>query len=204
LVMTQPNGVDEVWTLELGGDDQGIVFDGSKIATENVLLTKRRLDNFAKAYETYFKSRYRSRTVKDAQLNYFYSDGIAGNPNNGEPQDGATYTAPPNGFWAPKSRRLLDTAWAPSAFDSVIDSGLWYVAGINDTDQYDAWGQPLLIDNYSRRVRPGITSTGTLAKPPYSAVFGAFLPGYAGCAGDPNSIAVTCKQFITSTAVSTY
>jgi prepilin-type N-terminal cleavage/methylation domain-containing protein len=196
LVPLQPSGVGTpiVWTLQLDGDDQGLVLDGSQIAIENYKTTKKRLEKFARAYETYFKVRFNNRDVKLYNTNFFY---VENGFNNGEPTTG-TYTAPPNGLWPSQTRTVLGTRWEPPSFDSVVDTGIWYVLGINDLDLYDAWGFPILTDNRSARVR------ATVPAGPYTAQFGAFLPGYDVCfnnADDPNITTNNCNKFLTTIAV---
>lgn len=199
------NGVDDVWTLNIGGDDRGVVYDGSKVAIDNYKVTKARLNRFARAYESYFKSRYQSQHLRDTSYNYFYLENPAA-PNNGEPvptDPSRTYAEPE--VWPGTTNETL-AAWDHSAFNNVIDTGLWKVLGMNDSDLIDSWNFPILVDNYSRRVRPGM-SGGNVQVPPFSAQFGAFLPGMTECAttnpgiGDPNQ---KCVAYLTSTALSTY
>ena len=215
LLETKPNGIDSVWTLSIGGDDQGVVFDGSKIAIENYNITKARLSKFARAYESYFKIRYQSRFVRDPHFNYFYASDSFANDNNGEPYVGFgdpvpippatmfSYVEPE--IW-PVTTTPTIGGWYTAAFNNVIDTGLWKILGLNDSDLVDAWNNPILIDNFSARVRAG--SRGGVRQPaPFSAQFGAFLPGVLNnpnCAGDPNDANVSCPSYMTGTAISTY
>ena len=215
LVATRPNGIDDVWTLNIEGDDKGVVFDGSKIAIENYKLTKARLDRFARAYETYFKIRYQSRFIRDPQYNYFYASNSAANEVNGEPRVGFGDPAPtppetkfsyaePE-YWPAPTVPMLG-GWYNEAFNNVIDTGIWRILGLNDNDLFDAWNNPITLDNFSPRVRPG-TLGGFKQVPPFSAQFGAFLPGVSNnpeCAGSVNNALENCPSYMTSTALSTY
>lgn len=215
LVATRPNGVDDVWTLNIAGDDKGVVFDGSKVAIENYKLTKARLDRFARAYETYFKIRYQSRFIRDPQYNYFYGSNSGGNEVNGEPRVGfgdPTPTPPETKFsyaepeyWPTTTVDTL-AGWYGEAFNNVIDTGMWRILGLNDNDLFDAWNNPIIVDNFSSRVRPGSRS-GVKQVPPFSAQFGAFLPGVSNnpeCQGSVNNALETCPSYMTSTSLSTY
>lgn len=209
LVSSSPNGIDEVWTLDIVGDDQGVVFDGSKIAIENYKLTKARLDRFARAYETYFKIRFQSRYIRDPQYNYFYGSTSAANEVNGEPRVGYGDPAPSSyaepRYWPAPTRATL-AGWYGGAFNNVIDTGIWRILGMNDTDLIDAWNNPILLDNFSSRIRAG-TESSLPQVPPFSAQFGAFLPGVANnpeCLGSINNALETCPSYMTSTALSTY
>ena len=215
LVATRPNGIDDVWTLNIAGDDKGVVFDGSQIAINNYKLTKARLNRFARAYETYFKIRFQSRFIRDPQFNYFYASNSAANEVNGEPRVGFgdPTPAPPETkfsyaepeYWPAPTVAVL-TGWRGGAFNNVIDTGIWRVLGMNDTDLLDAWNNPITIDNFSARVRPG-TLGGFKQVPPFSAQFGAFLPGVSNnpeCQGAVNNALETCSSYKTSTALSTY
>lgn len=215
LVKTRPNGVDDVWTLNVVGDDKGVVFDGSSIAISNYKTTKARLDRFARAYETYFKIRYQSRFSRDPQFNYFYASTTPGNEVNGEPRVGFGDPAPtppdtkfsyvePE-YWPRPTKDSLP-GWYGDGFDNVIDTGLWRMLGLNDTDLFDAWNNPIIVDNFSPRVRPGVLG-GIPQVPPFSAQFGAFLPGVLNnpaCQGNIDDPAVACPSYMTSTAFSTY
>lgn len=215
LVVTRPNGVDDVWTLNITGDDKGVVFDGSKIAIENFKLTKARLDRFARAYESYFKIRFQSRFIRDPQYNYFYASNSANNEVNGEPRVGfgdPAPTPPETRFsyaepeiWPSTTVDSL-AGWYGGAFNNVIDTGMWRILGMNDTELLDAWNNPILVDNFSPRVRPGVLG-GFKQVPPFSAQFGAFLPGVSNnpeCQGSVNNASETCPSYMTSTALSTY
>ncbi len=215
LTATTANGVDQVWTLNIAGDDKGVVFDGSKIAIENFKLTKARLNRFARAYESYFKIRYQSRFIRDPQYNYFYASNSPSNEVNGEPYVGMgdpTPTPPDTGFsyaepevWPSHTVDSL-AGWYGEAFNNVIGTGIWKVLGMNDTDLFDAWNNPILVDNYSPRVRPGSLG-GFKQIPPFTAQFGAFLPGVSNnpeCQGSVNNALETCPSYMTSTAYSTY
>lgn len=215
LVSTRPNGVDDVWTLNIAGDDKGVVFDGSKIAIENFKLTKARLDRYARAYESYFKIRFQSRFQRDPQYNYFYASNSANNEVNGEPRVGfgdPAPTPPETKFsyaepevWPSTTRDTLG-GWYGEAFNNVIDTGIWRILGMNDTELLDAWNNPILVDNFSPRVRPGVLG-GFKQVPPFSAQFGAFLPGVSNnpeCQGSVNNALETCPAYMTSTALATY
>ena len=86
--------------------------------------------------------------------------------------------------------------------------------GIADSDARDAWGRPITIDNRSARVKagagviPGLVIPGlvdTKLQPPFSATFGAFLPGTGEiCGGSPSVATDICPTFVTMTAVGKY
>ena len=215
LVVTRPNGVDDVWTLNVAGDDKGVVFDGSSIAINNYNITKARLDRFARAYETYFKIRYQSRFSRETQFDYFYASKSPANEVNGEPRVGLGDPAPtpPDTKFSyvepetwPQTTSSSLSGWNSGAFNNVIDTGLWRILGLNDIDLLDAWNNPITVDNFSSRVRPGSLS-GVPQAPPFSAQFGAFLPGVLNnpaCQGNINDPAVACPSYMTSTSLSTY
>lgn len=215
LTRTQPNGIDDVWTLSIVGDDKGVVFDGSKVAIQNYKLTKDRLDRYARAYESYFKIRFQSRFIRDPQYNYFYASDSPTNDVNGEPRVGfgdPTPTPPETRFsyaepevWPSPTKATLG-GWYGGAFNNVIDTGMWKILGMNDNDLFDAWNNPIIVDNFSPRVRPGVLG-GFKQVPPFSAQFGAFLPGVSNnpeCQGSVNNVLETCPSYMTSTALSTY
>jgi len=212
LVVSQPNGNDDVWNLTLSGDDKGILVDGSQIAIANFEKTKARLDRLARAYETYFNIRFRARSARDNRFNfnYFYASTDTTNSLNGEPHVGfgdiirSTDVTPPEigSYWALPTIRTLGNGWGPISFSNVLESNIWRTLGVSDGDLYDAWGQPILFDNMSNRVRSGIDNNGNRRPPPFSATFGALLPGHSSCTGDPNDPTSDCPQYLTSTAVS--
>ena len=191
------------WVLRLGGDDRGVMIDGFQLANDNYKLTMDRLQKLTKAYETYFNVRYLSKSDRDITLDYFY---IGNGTNNGDPGT----TGEPIGPSIPQTRSTLGATWLPTSFDNVIDQvsgvNIGVALGISVSDGYDAWGQKILIDNRSPRVRAGVNILNAKSLPPYTAVVGALLPGTAtACNGISPAVATsTCTTFISSTAVGTY
>ena len=216
------NGAPSTWQLQLKGDDKGVVFDGSKVALENYQLTKDRLTRFARAYESYFKIRYQSRLDKNPNRNYFYANAPAWDTAyNGEPTRGAgdpdtadsglyTYFDPgiTNLVWPTNVARqgALSATMAPATFASpsendTVAGGANNVArilGMNDNDVLDAWGHLILIDNASGRVRSGVGYA------PYTAQFGALLPGAEEACIGLNDPGTQCPLYMTATAASTF
>lgn len=196
------DAASNVWTLNLDGDDRGVMIDGFQLANDNYKTTMERLQKLSKAYETYFNVRFLSKSDRDITIDYFYiNDGT----NNGDPGTLGEPIAPS----IPSTRVTLAPSWTSASFDNVIDivSGttIGIALGVSASDGYDAWGRKLLIDNRSPRVRAGFTGAGVKSLPPYTAVIGALLPGTGtACAGDPNTVTNNCSTFISSTAIGTY
>lgn len=193
-------------TLTLAGDDTGQMVDGFKISLENYQTTVNRLQKLASSYETYFHIRFLTKADRDISINYFY--GNTGS-NNGDPGDPANGDPGPS---APETRPNLGGNWALTSFDNVIDvvtsaSGanrFSAVLGVGDAEGRDAWGRPLLVDNRSQRVKSGELN-GVKTQPPYSASFGALLPGTSSVCGDsPNSPGSICLTYISANSVGKY
>lgn len=193
-------------TLTLAGDDTGQMVDGFKIALENYQITMGRLQKLASAYETYFQIRFLTKSDRDISIDYFYANTGA---NNGDPGD---VTNGDPGPTAPETRRNLGSTWTSASFDNVIDavtSGtvsnrFSAVLGVGDAEGRDAWGKPLLVDNRSQRVKAGELSN-VKTQPPFSASFGALLPGSSGvCGNSPDSPGTICLTYISANAVGKY
>lgn len=182
-------------TLMLGGDDKGSLVDGYQIAAENVRVTTERLQRFAKAYETYFNIRYLLKVDRDISVDYFYKDNTS---NNGDPGSGAVGDPGPT---IEQTIEALGGAWAASSFSNVIDTDLTKNLGISNSDGVDAWNHSILFDNRSSRVRAGKSGAAQLL-PPYTAAFGALMPGASDCGGGPET--TSCTAYISATAVSSY
>ena len=213
-----PSG-EIIWKLQLSGDDTGVIIDGSKYAIQNFKTTKTKIERLARAYEVYFKARYNARRNKEMNYNYFYAS--ANSDDNGEPNgttdtvtishstiaSGATSSTmvtetlpgsyeptPPRGYamiTQPVNSPVTDLSQIPT----VIDNGIWYVLGLNDSDLLDAWGNPIYFDNFSARVRNGAKTA------PYTAQFLAPLPGIKEC----TSIAQdNCRRLVIATSIGTY
>lgn len=193
-------------TLTLAGDDTGQMVDGFKIALDNYQTTMTRLQKLAGAYETYFHIRFLTKSDRDISINYFYGNNGS---NNGDPGDIANGDPGPS---APETRPNLGGSWVHSSFDNVIDTVISTsgsnrfsaILGVGDAEGRDAWGKPLLIDNRSQRVKAGESLT-VKTQPPFSAAFGALLPGSSLLCGDsPNSPGTICPTYISANAVGKY
>lgn len=188
-------------TLTLAGDDTGQMVDGFKIALENYQITLARLQKLTLAYETYFQIRYLTKSDRDISIDYFYADNGS---NNGDPGDSTNGDPGSN---APETRLALGATWAQASFDNVINpigtNRYSAVLGVGDSEGRDAWGKPLLVDNRSPRVKSG-TLAATKTQPPFSAAFGALLPGSSVCTDSPNSPGTICVTYISSNAVGKY
>lgn len=192
-------------TLTLAGDDTGQMVDGFKIALDNYQMTLARLQKLTVAYETYFQIRFLTRSDRDISIDYFYADNGS---NNGDPGD--IYKGDP-GPPAPETRTSLGADWIHSSFDNVIDAMVSgtspnrysTILGVGDSEGRDAWGKPLLVDNRSPRVKSG-TLAGPKTQPPFSASFGALLPGSGACTDSPNTPGSICLTYISSNAVGKY
>lgn len=190
-------------TLTLAGDDTGQMVDGFKIALENYQVTLTRLQKLTLAYETYFHIRYLTKSDRDISINYFYANNTS---NNGDPGDILNGDTGPT---APETRLSLGGTWVHASFDNVIDpigassSRYSSILGVGDSEGRDAWGKPLLVDNRSPRVKSGELNA-IKTQPPFSAAFGALLPGSGACADSPNSPGSICVTYISSNAVGKY
>lgn len=192
-------------TLTLAGDDTGQMVDGFKIALENYQITLARLQKLTLAYETYFHIRYLTKSDRDISINYFYANNGS---NNGDPGDILNGDTGPT---APETRLSLGGTWVQASFDNVINpiafgtSSNRYsaVLGVGDSEGRDAWGKPLLVDNRSPRVKSGELNA-LKTQPPFSAAFGALLPGSGACADSPNSPGSICVTYISANAVGKY
>lgn len=199
--------------LTLGGDDTGQVVDGFKIALANYKITTERLQKMASAYETYFQIRFLTKIDRDISINYFYADDLT---NNGDP---GNLLAVDPGPTAPETKKDLGATWELASFSNVIEplplpdgalNRFVTVLGISDMEGRDAWGNPLLIDNRSSRVKPGVGVGGPLdgvkLQPPFSVSFGALLPGTnTDCtSGGPDNVADICPTYISAGAVGKY
>lgn len=193
-------------TLTLAGDDTGQVIDGFKISLDNYQTTMARLQKLANAYETYFHIRFLTKSDRDISLNYFYANSGANNGDPGDPLAGDT------GPTAPETRAQLGGTWTHASFDNVVDvvtastgsNKFSAILGVGDSEGRDAWGKPLLVDNRSPRVKSG-EQAGIKTQPPYSASFGALLPGSNGlCTDSPNSPGSLCLTYISANAVGKY
>lgn len=193
-------------TLTLAGDDTGQMVDGFKIALDNYQTTVARLQKLASAYETYFHIRFLTKSDRDISIDYFYGNN---GQNNGDPGD---VTNGDPGPTAPETRPNLGGNWTQASFDNVIDvvnsgSGpnrFSAILGVGDSEGRDAWGKPLLVDNRSQRVKAGELN-GVKTQPPFSAAFGALLPGTTSVCGDsPNSPGTICPTYISANAVGKY
>lgn len=194
------NGTD--MTLELAGDDTGQMVDGFKIALENYQITLARLQKLTLAYETYFQIRYLTKSDRDISIDYFYRDDGSNNGDPGQPLSGDP------GPTAPPTREALGSTWEQASFNNVIETiaGNRYsaVLGVGDAEGRDAWGKPLLVDNRSPRVKSG-TIGAIKSQPPFSAAFGALLPGSSGvCTDSPVPPGSICVTYMSSNAVGKY
>lgn len=193
-------------TLTLAGDDTGQMVDGFKIALANYQLTMTRLQRLAEAYETYFHIRFLTKADRDISINYFYANSGTNNGDPGDPTNGDP------GPTAPETRPVLGGTWTHASFDNVIDvvtastgsNRFSAILGIGDAEGRDAWGRPLLVDNRSARVKSG-EQAGIKTQPPYSASFGALLPGSSTlCADSPDTPGSICLTYISANAVGKY
>lgn len=193
-------------TLTLAGDDTGQVIDGFKIALDNYQTTMTRLQKLATAYETYFHIRFLTKSDRDISIDYFYANSGS---NNGDPGDIAAGDTGPT---APETRAALGSTWAHASFDNVVDvvsastgsNRFSAILGVGDSEGRDAWGKPLLVDNRSPRVKSGELAN-TKTQPPFSASFGALLPGSSAlCTDSPNTPGSICLTFVTANAVGRY
>ena len=221
-IPTAPDG-DVLLKIDPDGDDMGRMVDGFGIALTNYKVTQERLAKLAHAYETYFNIRFLTKDDRDITINYFYAnDG----QNNGDPGDIDPARDP--GPLMVQTLSSLSGGWDHSTFNCVLpDSSacadwppdpsggaMTYFSasralGIADSDARDAWGRPITIDNRSARVKAGagvIPGLGdTKLQPPFSATFGAFLPGTGEiCGGRPSVATDICPTFVTMTAVGKY
>ena len=214
---------DVLLKIDPEGDDMGRMVDGFSIALTNYKVTQERLAKLAHAYETYFNIRFLTKDDRDITINYFYAnDGL----NNGDPGDIDPARDP--GPLMVQTLSSLSGGWDHSTFNCVLpDSSacadwppdpsggaMTYFSasralGIADSDARDAWGRPITIDNRSARVKAGagvIPGLGdTKLQPPFSAAFGAFLPGTSElCTSSPSVANEICPTFVTMTAVGKY
>lgn len=165
------------WTIVLDGDDRGVLINGFDIQKKLFDISLYKVNKLADAYQTFFKVRYMSNQNRDVSLDYFYKD-IAYGPDggvSGDPQDAtagfidntvaATTDMTGDGF------TLLDTTNAPNLIDSL---------GVGSDDVVDGWGNPILVDNYSDKVRSPNNTNPAMRLPPYTSRFGFYLPGPIG------------------------
>ena len=219
-IPTDPDG-DVQLKIDPEGDDMGRMVDGFGIALTNYKVTQERLAKLAHAYETYFNIRFLTKDDRDITIDYFYAnDG----QNNGDPGDIDPARDP--GPLMVQTLSDLSGGWEHSTFNCVLPDDScapWPPApsgpmtyfsasralGIADSDARDAWGRPITIDNRSARVKAGagvIPGLGdTKLQPPFSAAFGAFLPGTSElCTSSPSVANEICPTFVTMTAVGKY
>lgn len=195
--------------LTLAGDDTGKMVDGFNIALANYRTTMTRLQKMAAAYETYFQIRFLTKADRDISINYFYANNA---DNNGDPGDPDPLADP--GPTAPQTRVSLGGTWEHASFDNVVDivtdpitgpNKYAAILGMADSEGYDAWGKPLLVDNRSERVKPGVSPLGVKRQPPFSASFGALLPGTSTlCTDSPDTAGSVCLTYISAGAVGKY
>lgn len=194
-----PDPTTGLWILNLNGDDKASIVDGYQIAAENFRITNERLQRFARSYETYFNIRFLSKMDRDIAVNYFYRDDSF---NNGDPGSGASGDPGPS---INQTRVSLGATWAHASFDNVHGTGISSRLGISESDGYDAWNRPILVDNRSIRVRSGERG-GLRQMPPFTAVFGSLMPGTSSiCTAAPEAgVSPDCTTFISATAIGTY
>ena len=144
--------------LTLGGDDQGVVVDGYRIARAHYDETLVRMKKIAAVYQTYFSTRYLSDSSRNVAIDYFA-------------QPCATSAFP--GQWD-TGGGVPNTCSAMTALDA---SGAHAGLGFAPTDVVDSYGQPLQIDNSSPAVRSPDNPSAAMATPPYTATVATSLPG---------------------------
>jgi type II secretory pathway pseudopilin PulG len=144
--------------LTLGGDDQGVVVDGYRIARAHYEDTLARMNKIASVYQTYFSTRYLSDLSRNVAIDYFA-------------QPCATSVFPAQ--WD-AGGGVANTCSAMTALDAAgAHAGLGFAA----TDVVDSYGQALQIDNSSPGVRSPDNPIAAMASPPYTAAVATSLPG---------------------------
>lgn len=146
--------------LTLGGDDKGVVVDGSLIVGDQIQRAQAQINQAAKALEDYFYTRYQSNASRDIAVNYF------ANRNRTNAISGAFDTTGIVSNTRGQARPITD-------FDNHAQLGL----GLADVT--DPWGQVLQFDNSSDAVRNPEAANAGMRSAPFTARVSTQLPNGA-------------------------
>jgi len=152
--------LSEDGVLTLGGDDRGVVVDGSLIVGDQIAQAQRQIDQAARALEDYFYTRYQSNASRDIAVYYF------ANRNRANEVSGAFDT---NGIVA-NTRGVARP---------ITDFGNHAQLGLGVSDVTDPWGNVLQFDNSSNAVRNPEAATAGMRSAPFTARVSTQLPNGA-------------------------